>query len=123
MQFFDLEAIFCASRDDVKNAIVLTTPMSSTHLSPQPSLPSLSPLAPADANNTTSAPLPLLPAPAVGGPSDNVPTTADAFFSPPTTTTHPVDDESYGEMGTGASDMELDTLEDVMDDGGLDGEA
>ena len=41
------------------------------------------------------------------------------------TTTHPIDDddESYGEMGTGASNMELGTLKDVMDDGGLDGEA
>ena len=39
------------------------------------------------------------------------------------TTTHPVDDESYGELGTGASDMELDTLEDAMDDGGSDREA
>ena len=34
-----------------------------------------------------------------------------------------VDDESYGEIGTDASDTELDTLKDVMNDGGLDVEA
>ena len=123
MQFFDLEAIFCISGDDEKNAIVLTTPMSPTHLSPEPGIPSLPPLPPVDANNPESAPVPLLPAPAVGGPSNNGQPTADAFLSPPTTTTHPIDDESYGEMGTGASDMDFDTLEDAMDDGGSDREA
>ena len=56
--------------------------------------------------------------------SNNGQPTADTFLSPPTSTTHPIDDESYaGEMGTGASNMEFDTLKDAMDDGGSDGEA
>lgn len=31
-----------------------------------------------------------------------------------------IDDESYEEMGTDASDTELDTLKDIMNDGVLD---
>jgi hypothetical protein len=123
MQFFDLEAIFCASRDEVKNAIVLTTPMSSTHLSPEPGVPSLPPLAPTDGDITTSDPVDPMVAAFIRGLSNNAAPTADAFFSPPAAGTGPVDGESYGECGIGASDIESDTLEDVMDDGGSDGEA
>jgi hypothetical protein len=65
--------------------------MSSTHLSSEPGLPNLPPLAQIDGDDTTSTPLPSLPATQIGGPSNNVPTTADTFLSPPMTMTHPFD--------------------------------
>ena len=90
--------------------------MSPTHLSPEPGIPSLPPLPPVDANNPESAPVPLLPAPAVGGPSNNVPTTADAFFSPKATTTHPFDGEVQSENVTQSSDSSVLSLFDTNDE-------
>ena len=76
-----LLAIFHWRRDDASGPTVVTTTMGSTHFSPEPILPSLHPLPPTDASNTTSDPIPSLPVVVVSGPSDNGLTTEMVCFS------------------------------------------